>query len=303
MLDRRQAIALAIFGAAAFTGGVAIGRRPRRRLLGAPTSKDPRGDLDVREWTFATPDGERRVVVIVPRPLAPDAKLPLLIALHGRGEADSPRVGAHAWLDTYGLDVAYRTLRTPPIDRAHTAGLARPARLAELDATLGRDPFDGLVVACPSIDPDIGGRGYDRYARFLGEQLLPRLRAETPIIGTARTTGIDGVSLGGISALRVGAARPDLFHAVGGIQPAIMESPSEGHVVDVLARELRGRPLRLLTTDDDAYRDQVVWTSKTLAARGVAHELVVTGGLHDAAFLRAVGALELLYFHDRVLRN
>jgi hypothetical protein len=308
VLSRRHLIA-ALGGAVATSGAVALlahrGGRPAsgrssasRTALPPPSGATPRDDLEVREWRFGT----RRALALIPKGLAPGVRLPLLVALHGRGEADDARTGSRAWLDHYDLATAYRAVRTPPFDRKAIGRHAREERLVEIEAALGARPFEGLVVACPSLEPDLGGLGYEGYARFLESELLPKLRAETPILGTARTTGIDGVSLGGITALRIGAARPDLFHAIGGLQPAILETTSEGPVHEALAKGLADRPLRLLTTDDDGYRPQVLATSKALEQRGIAHTLIVDGGVHDVAFLRAIGGIEMLYFHDRALR-
>ena len=62
------------------------------------------------------------------------------------------------------------------------------------------------------------------YGRFVVEQLLPRVQAETPALREREATGIDGVSLGGRVALVVGFAHADRFGAIGTLQAAIQES-------------------------------------------------------------------------------
>ena len=51
--------------------------------------------------------------------------------------------------------------------------------------------------------------------------MLPRVRRETPALSRPETTGIDGVSLGGALALRIGFYNPKSFGALGALQPAI----------------------------------------------------------------------------------
>ena len=304
LVDRRQAI-LGGAGALVAFGLGAIAARSQRKGATPFTPLPPGGprDLEVLDWTFPTPDGERRVVVLVPRPLPAGQKLPLLVALHGRGETASPRAGAYGWLESYRLDRSYAALRSPPLTAEPFEGFVRQDRLARLNADLTARAFGGLVVACPALPPEIGGAMYDRYASFLGDALLPRLRKETPVIGTKESTGIDGVSLGGISALRMGISRPDLFGVIGALQPAIIEDPPEGHVVDAIVKGLAGRPLRLVTSDDDYYYPAVTKASARLTELRVSHQLLVTMGPHDYAWNRGPGGIEMLLYHDRVLRG
>ncbi|MBK7400477.1 MAG: esterase [Myxococcales bacterium] len=304
LVDRRQAI-LGGAGALVAFGLGAIAARSRRKGATPFTPLPPGGprDLEVLDWTFPTPDGERRVVVLVPRPLPAGQKLPLLVALHGRGETASPRAGAYGWLESYRLDRSYAALRSPPLTAELFEGFVRQDRLARLNADLTARAFGGLVVACPALPPEIGGGMYDRYASFLADALLPRLRKETPILGTKESTGIDGVSLGGISALRMGISRPDLFGAIGALQPAIIEDPAEGHVVDAIVKGLGGRPLRLVTSDEDVYYPAVTKASARLTELGVSHQLLVTMGPHDYVWNRGPGGIEMLLYHDRALRG
>lgn len=302
VLDRRQAV-LAGAGALVAFGLGAIAARSKRRPDFAPLPPGSARDLEVKDWTFPTPDGERRVVVLVPKPLPVGHKLPLLVAFHGRGETVSPRAGAYGWLESYGLDRSYAALRSPPLAAAAFENLVRQDRLARLNADLAARPFGGLVVACPALPPEIGGASYERYAAFLGDQLLPRLRAEAPVIGTKESTGIDGVSLGGISALRMGVARPDLFGVIGALQPAILDDPPEGYVVDAIEKGLGERPLRLVTSDEDYYYPAVTRASARLTERKVPHQLLVTTGPHDYVWNRGPGGIEMLLFHDRALRG
>jgi hypothetical protein len=296
-IDRRQAL---IGGGVALAGALAYGygRRLGKRDVGQVGPAIGAG-LRVLDWTFP---GGQRVVTLVPEPLAQGEKLPLLIALHGRGETSDPRRGAYGWLESYGLDASIAALRHPPLTPAHFQGFVDPNRMAALNEDLRKRPFGGLVVACPALPPDIGGERYEQMAGFFRDELLPRLRLETPIVGTKETTGIDGVSLGGISALRIGLPHPELFGVIGALQPAIIASPPEGPIVDVILEKLGGRPLRLVTSDDDVYRGAIIATSETLRQKNVGHELLVTPGPHDYVWNKGPGGIEMLLWHDRMLR-
>lgn len=273
----------------------------RLGCIGGATSLVPSEQVDLLDWRFPNARfGELRCVVVVPKPLV--GRLPLLVALHGRGETVDARTGAFAFVERYGLLEALALLRRPGLVPSTFATHARPARLVALDRALALAPLSGVVVACPSVPSDLGGAAYQDYAKFLADQLLPKLRMQVAVASSTRATGIDGVSLGGIAALRLGMARPDLFGAVAAMQPAIIDDPPEGHIREPIAQRLGARRMRLMTTDDDVYRASVVATSEWLRARNVAHELLVTPGAHDAAFLANLGCTEMLAWHDVVLR-
>ncbi|MFI5301440.1 MAG: alpha/beta hydrolase, partial [Polyangiales bacterium] len=277
-IERRAALTVGGSIVAGFVGA-RLFRRPSTPVgvIGGAPSEVPAEHVDLLDWRFPNARfGELRCVVVVPKPFV--GRLPLLVALHGRGETVDARTGAFSWVERYGLIDALVALRRPGLVPSTFASSARADRLEVLDRQLTRAPLAGVVVACPSIPSGLAGAAYKDYATFLAEQLLPKLRAEAPVLGTARSTGIDGVSLGGITSLRIAMMRPDLFGAVAAMQPAILDDPPEGHIRDPIVAHLGGRPLRLLTTDDDVYRSSVVATSEWLRTRNVAHELLVTPG-------------------------
>ena len=54
-------------------------------------------DLDLRNLKLLDlTEGGRRFVLVVPRYLEPDAKLPVVVLLHGLGETTNERMGAYA---------------------------------------------------------------------------------------------------------------------------------------------------------------------------------------------------------------
>lgn len=228
----------------------------------------------------------------------PHPQAPILIALHGRGEARGLEIGARGWRDDYHLERAYQRIGAPPLTREDFLGFVRDERLAEINDALKAQPFRGLTLACPYAPAlsDRSALGAVPYGRFLIRTLLPRVRA-----GNERA-GIDGVSMGGRLALLIGLSAPDVFHSVGALQPAI--SPDEsGWLADMAAAaQERGlRHLRLVSSDDDPFLGAVTALSDTLRARHIDHQLVVTPGPHDYAWNRGPGAYELLFGHERAL--
>jgi hypothetical protein len=273
---------------------------------GGPVGSDRPWPFEVLDWRFApAPWGEARCVVLVPRPRDPSVpgRLPLLVALHGAGETVDPRSGAHGWLDSYALGTAYRRLLAPPLSSADLQGLVTPARLAALNDALAARLFGGLVVACPYVPRAVGGEiAAWTFAGWLAEVLLPRLRRETPATLATGGTGIDGVSFGGALALQLGLLRPDLFGAIGSLQAALQDDDVEPLAAQVEAR-LAGRPLRLVTSTLDHFRPPTLALHGALQRRRIAHEFLMTEGPHGYEWNRGPGAVEMLLWHDRVLRR
>ncbi len=278
------------------------GPPPRRSVPVSPNVRVVEMDLGAQPW------GAGRAAVIVPTYGPPGARFPVLVALHGRGEAAKPPAeGALGWPRDYALVRAFDRLLAPPLAPADYEGLADPGRLAATNASLAQRPFRGLIVACPHL-PDVhpaatGDIGAQ--TRFVLDVLLPRVRAETPALATPEATGIDGVSLGGVIALRIGLAYAERFGAVGALQPALANAPSDPAPLTALAAAARARrpglKLRLLTSHDDYFHDPVVELSGSWAAAGIAHDFADVPGPHDYVFNRGPGSIELLTWHDAAL--
>lgn len=256
------------------------------------------------EWTFPPQFGqERRAIALVPTPLEDGERLPLLVAMHGWGETTDAATGARGWPESYELVAQMLRLHGGALTREDFAGLVRPARLEALNKALSRRPYRGLAVVCPYVPRDLAGwMTHAQYGQWLADVLLPRARAELPIATDAASTGIDGVSFGGREALHIGAARRDLFGAVGALQPWIDTTGEALAFADELAKSIARRPLRLVTSTDDLYRDTVITLDAALTKLGVAHEFEMTEGPHDYPWNRGPGAIEMLTWHDRVLR-
>jgi len=64
-----------------------------------------------------------------------------------------------------------------------------------------------------------------------------------------------------------------------------------------------GLRIRLVTSDRDYFRGAVMAMHRALLAEHVEHEHLVIPGPHDYAFNRGPGGVEMLLWHDRVLRG
>lgn len=181
----------------------------------------PRGQVGTQTWSF---DGGGRAVVIVPSWGTSEERFPVLVTLHGRGEArKGPELGVMGWPRDYRLLRAINRVCAPPLTTADFEGFVEPNHLSETNLSLVQSPFRGLVVVCPYV-PDLDLKKpapMHEYGRYLTESVLPRVRRELPVLSAPASTGIDGVSLGGAVALRVGLGRADVFGAVGTLQAAI----------------------------------------------------------------------------------
>jgi hypothetical protein len=261
-------------------------------------------------WTWPdTPVGAMTAVVVVPERAA-DERFPVLLTFHGMGEArKGPERGARGWIDDYGLLKAIARLKHPPLTNEDLAGFADPERLAKLNAALAKDPYRGLIVV-NSYTPDMlrGDEPFSKIpplAKFAIGELLPRAYRETPAIGSAQTTAVDGISLGGRAAMAIGLRNPESFASVGGLQPAF-DLDNAGAVAQRALLARRKNPalsFRLLTSDGDYFLGSTRAISSALRQAGVPHTLVVLPGPHDYPFNRGPAVYEMLIHHDRVLRG
>jgi enterochelin esterase-like enzyme len=251
-----------------------------------------------------------QVVVAIPEHRAGAGPLPILIAMHGRGEAfKGPARGARGWIDDYWLLRAVERLQAPPLTNKDFQGFADPERLAQINRSLAERPYRGVIVVCP-YTPDIlaGDRPFNAaepLTRFLVDELLPRVRRETPAAQASGATGIDGVSLGGRAALLVGLSRATAFGAVSTLQAAF-DSADAAELARRAKQAVAANPklvLRLLTSEDDYFLVANRNISKAFDDAAVKHELLEIPGPHDYEFNRGPGAYEMLLFHDRALRG
>jgi hypothetical protein len=275
----------------------------------------PRGETRLLTWTIPErgPNGEAAILIpseVEPREAgeAGPSRWPLVIALHGRGEAlKGPHDGALGWAHDYALGHAISRVSNPPLGEDDVEGFVDRERLDGYNRQLTERPYGGLVVVCPYV-PDINLRNHADladYARYVAEVIVPRARRELPVFATPEATGIDGVSLGGAIALRTGFARTDTFGAVGALQPAVADDQAQEWVELARAARAKRRELavRLTTSHDDVYHDVITRLSDAFRAAAVPHDFADIVGPHDYPFNRGPGAIELLLWHDRVLSH
>jgi iron(III)-salmochelin esterase len=257
-------------------------------------------------WSLGS---DREVAVTYPRRAPLDGgeqRYPVLIALHGRGEArKAPKDGAMGWFRDYDLLRALERIEAPPLSPADFRGFVDAGRLAQINAELAAKPYAGLIVVCPYL-PDIDMQKpaqASAYGRYLVNTLLPEIHARTPCIKGAASLAIDGVSLGGATALQVGFEHPNVFGSVGGIQPAIQSADTTMWVERATRARSRNaaQKLRLLTSTQDYFRDGIRAFSAELKNLGHSHKFLEAPGPHDYVFNQGPGAYELLYFHERML--
>ena len=261
-------------------------------------------------WAYAdTPIGPMSAVVVVPERSA-DERFPILLTFHGMGEArKGAEKGARGWLDDYGMRRAIERLKHPPLTNEDLQGFADSERLARLNAALEKQPYRGLIIV-NSYTPDMlrGDEPFSKVpplAKFALSELLPRAYRETPALGTAPTTGVDGISLGGRAALAIALRNPEAFGAAGGLQPAFdLDNASAVAERALVARQKNpALSFRLLTSDGDYFLGSTRAISQAMRHAGVPHELVVIPGPHDYPFNRGPAVYEMLVHHDRVLRG
>jgi len=297
----------ALVTGAAAAAALACSRSERASGGQPPPTSTTSPNVRVLEWDLgAQPWGQARAVVVVPTWGTSETRFPVVVALHGRGEAQkAPADGAMGWPRDYAMIRAIDHLRSPPLHETAYEGFVDKARMAEQNASLAARPFGGVIVACPWL-PDVKPAptgDITALGRYVLDVLLPRVRRDTPALPSAEATGIDGVSLGGILALRIGLTSPEAFGAVGGIQAALGEGQNAEWTA--LAQAARARrpamKLRLLTSHDDYFHDVNTSLSQAWRAAGVTHEFADVPGPHDYIFNRGPGSIELLLFQDRSL--
>ena len=309
--ERPISTSSAVYGSTPEQRGITL---EQKGATAGPAMSGESGDrtlpAEERTWSFEnTPVGRMSVVVVLPE-RSPYSKWPVLITMHGRGEAlKGPERGARGWIDDYDLLKAIRRVRTPPLTREDFKNFVKESRRARLNNALAEKPWRGFIIVCP-YTPDMltGDDPFGKaepLARFLVDELLPRVYRETPAIGTVETTGIDGVSWGGRAALSVGLLRPRAFGVIGG-QQAAFHNDKAFEIADRARRARAVNPkllFRMLTSDEDVFLGPDTAIAEAMHAAGVPVYFDVVTGPHDYDFNRGPGAIELLLFHDRVLRG
>jgi pimeloyl-ACP methyl ester carboxylesterase len=135
--------------------------------------------------------------------------------------------------------------------------------------------------------------------------MLPRVRKELNVGQGPLRVGLDGCSLGGYVALELFLLRPNAFASLGVVQPAIGQG-SAARYAERLAQAISvagPRPLHIETSSLDPYRLPSKSLSDELTQLGVPNQFRLSKGPHNQPWLREVGTLEMLLWHDRQLEN
>lgn len=273
----------------------------------APTSDKPAPPTDGwHDLEFPAANGYEAERALI---YAPDgcATWPVLVALHGRGEAGRGlRAGAYGWRDEYDLAKAIERLKRGSLDSDDAGHMLSADRLAALNRSLASAAWSGLIIACPYTPVPNGRSASDAapFARFLTDTLLPKVAELRGAPMKREQVGIDGVSMGGRYALQIGLDPSSAFASVGGLQPAIQVGEAEAFA-DLAAQTVERNPttIRLVSSEGDPFLQATRALAAALDQRKVQNTLVVTQGPHDYAWNQGPGSLELALHHERVLRG
>jgi enterochelin esterase-like enzyme len=293
----------------------------RAKVFGSPlpqlSDKDA-GQVSIEEISgFRTPAeyltiSSRRFpdnVVAVTLPLDYDRdsaiNYPLVIAFGGLGECvRPPRQGALAWMQYYKTDEAILALVNNKLTAPDFRGLVTSDHLNDFNRRLKRDPYGGIILACPA-SPPLSPRihlEFSDYETFLMEELIPALKSRYRV--APGKIGVDGVSIGGARSMYYGFKYPEVFYSIGSVQGAF--GPYFDIYRELITKNrnlLRKRPIQLVTSDRDTMVKSVEKMHGLLLAEKIPHAYLRLTGPHDYIFNQGPGALALLIFHNHALRT
>lgn len=264
-----------------------------------------------RRLSVDGPDGEQQTVALIfprraDRAMAPpDGRYALVVALHDlRGVERGPQRAAMVFSVNFTVPVTFGALERGRLTRRDFSGFVTDSHLELVNSELSSAPFEPPVIVSPYI-PDLSEASpeeFDRYTKWITETLLPSVREAYPGVSQERAgTGIDGIEMGGRAALEIGLRAKEHFASVGAIQP-LLDSRSAASLASRVDPEAN-QYLRLMTSEEDPGRGDVISLSRALRERAIPHELLDTPGTRDIEYGRGPGSIELLRFHTRVLER
>jgi pimeloyl-ACP methyl ester carboxylesterase len=246
-----------------------------------------------------------RVPVLVPRSVPSGTSLPLVIALHGLGEAQDPVLAAKAWPALYGLLDAAERLASPPLAPRGKRGDLTVEHAATINRDLSSRPHAGVLVACPFTPNPSRARDREahlqRYATWIRGTVVVRAREQLPALSGANATHLAGCSMGGAVALEVAERCRGSFASLALVQSAHGAHRNATYATNARTAGPAGGSLAtlVLTSAGDPFRERNVALGKELARAGVPHDVVVLPGPHDQPWLREAGTPTLLHWLDR----
>ena len=299
-----------LLGAAAMAASVAAVRRARAEDNGFdgpishPVAAPPALELHTMSFEHTPMYGAPSIAICgVPKELPASGKLPLIVLLPGgHHNMQGYKTGCWGWWSEYGLGDLDTALRRGVLTDKDFYKLARREDLERFNASLATTPFRGAVYVTPwvvgrQLDPAPHGKMVAEFLRVL----LARVRDELPVIGTRQSTGLGGMSSGGLWAIHCGSSCSDLFGTIVATQPFTED------LVPPLRAAVRARAqpqrLRIVTSRDDHQRKTTMQLHDALVADGIDHELIEYLGAHSAEFAAGPGGLDAMLTFDRALRG
>jgi enterochelin esterase-like enzyme len=260
--------------------------------------------LEFRTLTIETPklDGKASVVVVaVPRGLAPGEKRPLVVLLGGGQHAKEPPAnGAWGWWSDFHLAEIDTALRRGALTAADLRTGVDEATVATLNGELAAHPYRGCVIATPWLlgrQTDIRPHGA-KNGPFL-RAMFERLLTELPVLGTRETTGLGGVSVGGMWALYHGPQLADLCGTIVAAQPFTHE------IERLLRKSIKARKqpqrMRIVAARSDWLHDKNVAFVEQLKKDRIEVEYADYPGKHDADFAGGAGGVDMMMAFERTL--
>ncbi|MFH1113369.1 MAG: alpha/beta hydrolase-fold protein [Pseudomonadota bacterium] len=246
-------------------------------------------------------------VVTLPKDYSrePHKTYPMVIAFGGAGEcARPPRDGAMAWMHYYKTDEAVEALADNELREGDFRNLVVPAHLDEFNQRLQRNPYQGIILVCPSSPPlsFVEGGETSHYESYIMHDLIPSLKKHYRV--APGRLGIDGVSMGGSRSMYYGFKYPDVFSSIGAVQGAV--GPYLNLFENLIDRNkdtLKKCSIQLVTSDGDYLAGSVKKMHRLLLTKKIPHTYYMLTGPHDYIFNQGPGALALLVFHNDALNG
>ncbi|MFO1068965.1 MAG: alpha/beta hydrolase-fold protein [Geminicoccaceae bacterium] len=145
------------------------------------------------------------------------------------------------WYGSWRLDAQ--------LDAAAAAGLLPPMVVVGIASDDGRRSSDLVPVAWEGASEGLG----EAYGRFVAGVVVPFAERRWRLAGDRRCRTIAGASFGGVSALQIGLAHPDVFGLALALSPVLREPAIAGYIAGAWRTRPPGPPARILVDfDDDA---------------------------------------------------
>lgn len=244
---------------------------------------------------------DKRLLVYLPPGYACDAdrRYPLLVVNDGQdlfdwnpfadglpAEVAAEIARREGWYGSWRLDAQ--------LDAAAAAGRLPPMVVVGIASDDGRRSSDLVPVAWEGSSEGLG----EAYGRFVADIVVPFAERRWRLLAERRCRTIAGASFGGVSALQIGLAHPEVFGLALALSPVLREPAIAGYVAGAWRTRPPGPPARLLVDfDDDAVgRSDRAWLAAV--TRGAAEVALRTspGGRHALGSWRsrAIGDLARL---------